>query len=246
MKRFLLVLSVLLTSLLGFTQGFSSKAPDHAIWTEILQKNVAENGAVNYKGILAEREKFDQYIDVLTSHHPHDGWSSNEQLAYWINAYNAFTVKLIVDNYPVKSIKELGGKIYKVNTPWDIKFIVIEGEKYDLNNIEHGIIRKQFAEPRIHFAVNCASSSCPALRNEAFTAEKLEVQLEEQASAFVNDTRKNKIAADHAELSKIFSWFKGDFNKESSVIDFINKYSKVKLTDDTKIEFQEYLWDLNE
>jgi hypothetical protein len=133
-------------------------------------------------------------------------WSESAQLAYWINVYNAFTIKLIIDHYPVESIKDIGSKIQVpfINSPWDIKLIEIEGKKYDLNNVEHSILRKDFEEPRIHFAIVCASFSCPKLRREAFTAEKLEEQLQEQAVDFINDPAKNSISKNKAEVSKIF------------------------------------------
>jgi hypothetical protein len=178
---------------------------------------------------------------------PHKkNWSANEQKAYWINAYNAFTVSLIVSKYPVKSIKDIGGKIYKVNTPWDIKFITIGGKKYDLNNIEHGILRKKYDDPRIHFALVCAAISCPRLRNEAYTAAKLDAQLEAAGKDFLNDTAKNNIRADQADLSKYFTWYQGDFTKKGSLVEFINKYSQIKIDNNTKINYLDYNWSLNE
>lgn len=226
--------------------SFSQENKKHQIWNELLQTNVDEKGNVNYKGFISEKAKLQKYLDALSKEAPKRDWSKNEKLAYWINAYNAFTVKLIIDNYPTKSIKDLGGAIYKINTPWDIKFITIEGKSYDLNNIEHGILRKEFDEPRIHFAVNCASISCPVLRNEAFVAGKLEQQLNEQTSRFINDPIRNKINSTTAELSKIFSWFKGDFTKDGTLEAFINQYAKTKITSQTKISFMEYNWNLNE
>ncbi len=226
--------------------SFSQENKKHQIWNELLQKNVDEKGNVNYKGFISEKAKLQKYLDALSKEAPKRDWSKNEKLAYWINAYNAFTVKLIIDNYPTKSIKDLGGAIYKINTPWDIKFITIEGKSYDLNNIEHGILRKEFNEPRIHFAVNCASISCPVLRNEAYVAEKIEQQLHEQAFRFINDPIRNKINSKTAELSKIFSWFKGDFTKNGTLEVFINQYSKTKITSQTKVSFMEYNWNLNE
>lgn len=226
--------------------SFSQENKKHQIWNELLQKNVDEKGNVNYKGFISEKAKLQKYLDALSKEAPKRDWSQNEKLAYWINAYNAFTVKLIIDNYPTKSIKDLGGAIYKINTPWDIKFITIEGKSYDLNNIEHGILRKEFDEPRIHFAVNCASISCPVLRNEAYVAEKIEQQLHEQSFRFINDPIRNKINSKTAELSKIFSWFKGDFTKKGTLEVFINQYSKTKITSQTKVSFMEYNWNLNE
>jgi hypothetical protein len=219
----------------------------HSQWTSLLTKYVDDKGMVNYKGFKKEEATLDKYLAVLSDNHPTSSWSKDDQLAFWINAYNAFTVKLIVKNYPVKSIKELGGSIYRVNTPWDIKFIKIGKETYDLNNIEHNIIRKEFNEPRIHFALNCASASCPPLRKEAYVGSKLEKQLSDQSRVFINDKSKNKIGKDKAELSKLFTWFKGDFTaKHASVQAFINQYSTSKITDKTAISYLEYSWDLNE
>ena len=207
---------------------FSQENKTHKTWNELLTKNVDAEGHVNYKGFIKDSVKFKTYLSALEKEAPKDSWTKDEKLAYWINAYNAFTVKLIIDNYPVKSIKDIGGSLYKINTAWDIKFINIEGEEYDLNNIEHGIIRKDFNEPRIHFAVNCASASCPILRNEAFVGAKLDAQLTDQARTFINDGVRNKITKDKAELSKIFRWFSGDFTKDKTLIEFINQYSNTK------------------
>lgn len=225
----------------------NSNPVSHDIWNGLLQKNVDANGHVNYKGFKSEEAQLEKYLNILRAAHPNtDKWSKDERLAYWINAYNAFTVELIIKNYPCKSIKDLGGAIYKVNTPWDIKFITIQGITYDLNNIEHDIIRKEFNEPRIHFAVNCASVSCPNLRNEAFVASRLNEQLDDQARKFINDKSKNNISANSAQLSKLFTWFKGDFTKQGTVVAFINKYSTVKLGEKAKIDYLEYNWNLNE
>ena len=236
--------------LLIFPLGILSQAQEHlehTQWTNLLKKYVDAKGNVNYKGFKKDEAALDKYLSILSDNHPNSTWSKDDQLAYWINAYNAFTVKLIVKNYPVKSIKELGGGIYKVNTAWDIKFIKIGDETYDLNNIEHGIIRKDFNEPRIHFAVNCASESCPPLRNEAFVGANLEKQLAEQSRNFLNDKSKNIITAEKAQLSKLFTWFKGDFtDKYESINAFINEYSSVKISDDTEISYLDYSWKLND
>ncbi len=217
-------------------------------WNELLQKHVSAQGNVDYQGFKDDSPQLNSFLTKLKAHHPNDkNWSEAEQIAYWINAYNAFTVKLIVDNYPLKSIKEIGGSIPFVNTSWDIKFFEIEKNLYDLNDIEHGILRKKYVEPRIHFAVNCASVSCPRLLNEAFVPERLEEQLTQVATSFINNETKNLITPQKASLSKIFSWFSGDFEKtHDNITAFINQYSKVKITDQTKIEYMDYDWNLNE
>lgn len=220
---------------------------DHKLWDELTKEHVTSQGFVNYKGFIQDSTKLNKYLGMLSANHPTEKWTSDQRKAYWINAYNAFTVKLIIDNYPVESIKDLGGSIYKVNTPWDIKFINIEGNEYDLNNIEHSILRKEWEDPRIHAAVNCASVSCPALRKGAFTAKNLDEQLDEQMNAFINDTSKNKITKDQLKLSKIFKWFTGDFkNVSPSVIAYLKEYSNVEISEDAEIDYFEYDWALND
>lgn len=220
----------------------------HQLFDNLLKKHVDPNGLVDYKGFQKDRDELRKYLDLLQSTSPGDNWSDEEQMAYWINVYNAFTIDLILEHYPLKSIKDIGSSIQIpfVNTPWDIKFIEIGGEIYDLNNVEHGILRKRWEEPRIHFAINCASNSCPVIRSEAYTAQKLEGQLEDQASKFINDDSKNDITASEAKLSKIFDWYGGDFKNEMPLRDFINQYADVKITNATKVSFKEYDWRLNE
>lgn len=241
---FLLLIAIQFSSITIFSQS----PPSHDIWDQLTKKYVDNKGFVNYLGFKKDRAEFDKYLKTLSDSKPSDKWSRNEQMAFWINAYNAFTVDLILQHYPVKSIKDIGAaiKIPFVNTPWDIKFIRIGGNKYDLNNLEHGILRKKFDDPRIHFAVNCASYSCPALRNEAYTAAKLDVQLDDAGRDFLNDKTKNKVSADNPKLSKLFSWYKGDFTKKSSLITFLNKYSAIKINEKADIDNMNYDWTLNE
>ncbi len=235
-----------MTCLFAAVCTFAQKAPSHQQWDKLLKKHVNASGLVNYKGFQKDKAELDAYLKTLSDNAPQSNWSTSEQKAYWINAYNAFTVSLILQHYPVKSIKDIAGNIYKINTPWDIRFINIGGKKYDLNNIEHGILRKKFDDPRIHFALVCASISCPRLRNEAYTAAKLGAQLEDAGKEFLNDKSKNNITAGRAELSKYFSWYKGDFTKNGSLADFINKYSQTKINGDTHINSLDYNWSLNE
>ncbi len=226
----------------------NSKPVTHQLWTDVLQKYVSLEGKVNYNGLKNDKAQFDAYLKLLGSVHPNDSWEKNEQLAYWINAYNAFTVELILINYPVKSIRDIGGliKIPGIQSAWDIEFIKIEGREYSLGFIEHKILLKEFSEPRIHFAINCASYSCPKLIQEAYTPDKLDAQLTGAAKTFLTDPEKNLISPDKIEVSKIFDWYKDDFTKKSSLIIFLNKYSAVKIKDDAKIYYMEYNWNLNE
>lgn len=219
----------------------------HDLWDALLKKHVRADGMADYKGFVKDSVRLSQYLDLLASAHPQASWSRAEQMAYWINAYNAFTVKLIVDYYPVQSIKDIKKGIPFVNTVWDIKFINIQGKTYDLNNIEHNILRPQFKDARIHAAINCASISCPRLHNEAFTAAKLEKQLEAVTRSFINDPVRNRVSADKGELSAIFNWFSGDFKRDAgSVRNFVNKYAKIKLSESAKITYLDYDWGLND
>ncbi|MFK7935719.1 MAG: DUF547 domain-containing protein [Saprospiraceae bacterium] len=227
----------------------NSKPVNHALWDTLVNEHVTASGDVDYKGFIADSTRFNNYLDLLSSAHPNKkNWSRDEQLAYWINAYNAFTVKIIIDNYPVESIKNIKEGLPFVSDTWTVEFIKIEDRMYNLNNIEHGIIRPNFKEPRIHFAVNCASISCPKLRNEAFTAEKLEKQLAEQARDFLRDESKNKFtSSEEVKLSKIFDWFKGDFKeKYPSVTAFVNEYGPIKLDTDASLDYLDYDWNLND
>ncbi len=215
------------------------KKPNHSTWNDLLKKYVSSTGKVNYKGLKGEKTKIDNYINQLIAFTSQTDWSRNEKLAYWINLYNAITVKLILDNYPLKSIKDLyNGK------PWDKKLVTIDSKTYSLNNIENDIIRPKFNDARIHFAVNCAAKSCPKLMNGAFLPEKLNYQLNKQAKGFINGS-KNNITASSITISKIFDWYKDDF-KHGNIIDFLNQYSNTQINPNASINFNEYDWKLNE
>jgi Protein of unknown function, DUF547 len=222
---------------------------DHSAFDRLLKKHVNDKGQVSYKGFKADQKEFNQYLAALSKTPPTAAWSKQEQMAYWINAYNAYTIRLILDHYPVQSIKDIGSKIKIpfVTTPWAAKFFSIGGKKMSLDEIEHGNLRKNYNDPRIHFALVCASVSCPSLRNEAYTAARLDSQLDDQGRDFLNNPTKNKVSKSSAQLSKYFDWYKGDWNENGqSVVKWVNKYSKTKLDANAKIEFQDYNWNLNE
>lgn len=242
-------ITVFIISILFALTSFSQKRISHSSFDELLQKYVDDDGMVNYKDFGKDRAKLKSYLSMIEANPPQGSWSEDEKLAYWINAYNAFTIELILENYPVKSIKDIGStiKIPFVNTPWDIKFINIGDEEYDLNNLEHGIIRKEFEEPRIHFALVCAAVSCPKLQNRAYLPEKLDEQLTKAATDFLSDSDKNKIKnSDKATLSKLFNWYGGDFTKSMSLVEYINQYSETKLNKKADIDWKDYDWALNE
>ncbi len=245
---FLLALPFLFSSCEVKDLRSDAKPIKHDAWTALLQKHVDKEGQVNYSGFIEDSLAFNAYLSLLEKNHPDPkSWTKDEQLAYWINAYNAYTVKLITKHYPVQSIKDIKRGIVFVSTVWDINFINIGTANYSLNNIEHGIIRKKFSDPRIHFAVNCASVSCPALRNEAFEANTLDQQMEEQSRRFLSDAAKNKITPTEIKISKIFTWFGGDFKKGGykGVVDFISKHSTVNLNPAVKKSYLDYDWGLN-
>ena len=210
----------------------------HNSWNELLQKHVSNKGNVNYKGFKSDRVKFYAYIEHLQNNAPDNSWTRNDKLAYWINAYNAFTIDLILRNHPIQSIKDL-------KNPWDQRLWKIESKWYTLNDIEHQILRKM-NESRIHFAIVCASVSCPKLQNTAFTASDLEKQLTVSTKEFLSDTSKNELSVNNIKLSKIFKWFAKDFKIDGSIIDFLNKYSEISISDKAKKSYLDYNWDLND
>lgn len=226
----------------------SSTQPSYKTWNSLLHEYVNDKGLVNYKGMINDSAKLDEFLHDLSTHAPNPKkWTKDERMAFWINAYNAFTVKLITMHYPVKSIKDIGPKIqvYKVNTPWQIKFFSIGGQKMNLDDIEDGILRKRFDDPRIHFALVCAALSCPPLRDEAYTPDKLDTQLNAQAKKFLDEKDKNIISSDKIDISSIFKWYKGDFTKHQSLIAFLNKYAPVKINSNASINYVKYNWNLN-
>ncbi len=207
------------------------------LWNEVLQKHVNAAGDVNYSN-LKNSAPFQEVLRGFAKEVPTNSWSSNEKKAYWINVYNAFTLELIIQNLPLKSITDL-------DKPWDKKFIVLQGESYSLNQIEHEILRKDFKDPRIHFAINCASISCPKLLNKAFYPENLNASLERLSKEFINDSSRNSISPNKIVISSIFDWFKEDFTQGQSLIAFLNTYSSVKIQQGAKVEYGEYNWNLN-
>ncbi len=227
-------------SALGSTQQALIK---HDLWDEILNRYVEVDGNVKYGELLNNQIELDEYLSRLSQNPPGKNWNIHEQLAYWINAYNAFTVKLILNHYPLESIKDISSGLPMINSPWDIKFFKIGGVDFDLNTIEHQILRK-LDEPRIHFAINCASYSCPVLRKEAYTAEQLETQLEHQTSVFINNPNKNKINQKETYISKIFDWFSSDFDSLGGDNALLKKYHS-EFNDKNDIQYMDYDWSLN-
>jgi len=247
----------IVTSILIFVITKNVSAQEHQLFTVILQKYVV-NGLVDYKS-LKNDNRLDKYLSQLSNTDP-DKLKRDEKFAFWINAYNAFTLQIVTENYPIESITDLnaGGKILAYllgNTVWDKEFITINNKKYSLNNIEHEILRKM-NEPRIHFAIVCASISCPELLNEAYEANTLEKQLESQTRKFLNGKSRNEFNLKNrqAHISEIFNWFDDDFgDSDENVLMFISKYVPENTSrdiksnvNDWKIFYNDYNWNLNE
>jgi len=193
---------------------------NHAAWTALLRKHVrlvrgGQATQVAYAGFKADRAALKAYLDSLSAVTPatFGGWAKAERQAFLINAYNAFTVELILTRYPdLKSIKDLGSLL---SSPWKPKWIALLGNQVSLDDIEHAMLRKRgdYDDPRVHFAVNCASIGCPALREEAFVAARLDAQMDEQTLRFMTDRTRNRYNAQRGrlEVSKIFDWYGEDF-----------------------------------
>jgi hypothetical protein len=227
----------------------TSSPVSHTAWDALLQKHVRPEGEVHYRGFLQDSLQLRQYLDQLGQNPPNDQhWTPDERKAYFLNLYNAATVLLILRHYPVQSIKDIGPslQIPFVRSTWTIPFINISGQTFTLDNIEHGIIRKEFADPRIHFAVNCAARSCPVLHHRAYRGEGLNEQLDQQARQFINDPRFNRLAPDSIQVSSIFKWYSGDFPKGTAFIDYLNQYSEVKINPTATVTYADYDWKLNE
>lgn len=215
MMRYFLWLGLIMVAPALFAQE-----RDHQIWDKLLKQHVTvmDHGAVtsvNYAGFAKDRSLLQNYLKTLASisRHEFDEQSKDAQLALLINLYNAATVELILSGYPdLTSIKDLGSFFW---SPWKKKIVSLFGELISLDELEHGLIRgsDRYREPRIHFAVNCASIGCPALRAEAYRADRLEAQLEDQTRLFLTDRSRNRYANNQLEVSSIFNWYREDFEK---------------------------------
>lgn len=211
---------------------------NHGSFGALLKDNVSKDGVVNYTGFIKNKKALRAYITSLGEEMPTNDWAKEDKLAYWMNAYNAMTVDLILRNLPLKSIKD-------IDKPWNQRLWKLGDKWYNLDEIEHQILRKM-DDPRIHFGINCASFSCPPLLNEAFTSQKVDFQLEKLAKNFVNDTQRNSISENSVKVSKIFNWFAKDFKKNGTLIDFLNKYAATPINSKAKVRYKDYNWDLND
>jgi hypothetical protein len=269
-RKFLIAVGVCLPT--AGAQGKSHAAAfdhTHAAWTRLLWRHVVllrggQASQVDYVGLAQVRSQLKTYLSALSSitEKGFMGFSQSQRQAFLINAYNAFTVELILTKYPnLTSIKALGSFF---SSPWKPKWISLLGGKVSLDDIEHSMLRQPgvYDDPRVHFAVNCASIGCPMLREEAFTATCLEVQLEEQTSRFMSDRTRNRWddAGGRLQLSSIFDWYGDDFKRGDrgivSLQVFAGRYAE-RLTDSPSgqqrirsgrfdVAFQDYDWSLND
>ena len=228
----------------------------YTAWTAVLTQYQNESGQIRYGALKKDTEtkghNFTSFLDEIAKvgSTQYKELSRNDKMAFLINSYNALTIKLILDNYPTKSIKSIGGFFKK---PWDIEFFsLLDGKLKSLDPIEHKFLRPVFKDYRVHAAVNCASVSCPNLRHEAFVADRLDSQLDEQMRLWLADNTKNNFGGDQKiEISKIFDWYKDDFTQSGGgVLEVLKKYApdnvKEKLAKNPSISYLDYNWNLNE
>ena len=224
----------------------------HAIFTGVLTQYV-KDARVDYAALKAHPQDLNHYLDqaAAVTKDEFKKWSEPQQIAFLSNSYNAYTLRLIVDHYPLKSIKDIGSIF---SGPWDQPVVKLFGEATTLNAVEHKMLRKDYSEPRIHFALVCAAKGCPPLRSEAYVADRLNEQLDDQAKQFLATPNKNRVEAGEqvVYLSPIFKWYGGDFEKKSgSVLAALKPYwpekaAAVLSKGDFKIRYTDYDWSLNE
>lgn len=226
---------------------------EHRSWTAILSGYVRD-GSVDYRGLADHGQPaLNAYLAALGAASPGEaGWRREERLAFWINAYNAFTIRLILDHYPLRSIRSIG---FLPLAAFRTKFIPLgaRGIPISLNAVENEILRRQFQDARIHFAIVCASKSCPALRSEAYRSSVIDGQLDEAARAFLDDASKNRWepASRTLYLSSIFKWFRDDFERAGGTLPaFVGRYVRqpdaaALGVDNVRVVFLDYDWSLN-
>jgi len=253
MTRFKTIPQLFAVALCFATLNLHSIAADfdqsHAIFDGVLKQYV-KNARVDYAALKAHPQDLNRYLDQVAavSKAEFKQWSEPQQIAFLSNVYNAYTLRLIIENYPLQSIKDIGGWF---SGPWDQPVVKLFGETINLNTLEHKVLRVDYAEPRFHFALVCAAKGCPPLRGEAFVGTRLEEQLVDQAKQFLAETTKNRVDAANRTvyLSPIFKWYGGDFEKKSgSVLAALKPYwpGKAPATDGFKIRYTDYDWSLNE
>lgn len=235
---------------------YSAQTINHQIWDTFLIRYIHPENGINLldysQASKQGKKQLNKYIKQLaTTKIVH--YNRQEQKAFWINLYNALTVRLIVNAYPVESIQSV--KLKKLSfsefSPWDRQLVALNGVKLTLNNIEHKILRSYWSDPRIHYAVNCASISCPNLANQAYTAENIEAMLNNAAISYINHPRAVKfIDSKTIKLSSIYQWYSEDFGGyDEAILSHLKQYAKRPLTNQLKAfsgrMTYHYNWDLN-
>ncbi|MFT7670102.1 MAG: hypothetical protein ACI8X5_002809 [Planctomycetota bacterium] len=231
----------------------------HAKWSAVLGRAL-QGSDIDYAVLKKDRAGLDAYLKVLEGVKSEDfaEWSRKQRYAFWVNAYNAYTIRLVVDHYPLKSIKDIGDE--KLGT-WDRAFIPLKplflkakGDKLSLNDIEHEILRKRYADARVHAAVNCASKGCPPLVGKAFTAKGLDAQLDMAVQTWLADETRNRFDARKrtAEISEIFNWFAEDFVRDGkSVSGWLARFAPEEergwlVKEKVTLRYRDYDWALND
>jgi len=245
-KIALLIPGLILAAALGLYPSEASARVNNDIYAGLLAQYVTK-GRVDYDGFKQDEKRLDDYLAVLSATDA-DSLSHNDKFAFYINAYNAFTIKLILTKYPgINSIKEIGSFF---SSPWSKEFISLNGRTVSLDYIEHEVLRPLFKDPRVHFAINCASKGCPPLLGVPYEGKILEAQLDAVTRAFVNDKKFNFLKENTLFLSRIFTWFEEDFNGKPLL--FIRQYAeddfRAKLDasgPEIKLIYLDYDWTLN-
>ena len=213
----------------------------HAAYNAILKAHVT-NGLVDYRALKAQPAGLDRYLDNLAAVTAPElkAWTEPQQIAFLVNLYNAATLKLIVDHYPIESIKAIGSRF---KGPWDQPVVRLRGRTITLNNLEHDILRKDYSEPRLHMALVCAAKGCPPLRTEAYVAERLSAQLDDQSRTYLAGPNGLRIDRKKGEMrvSAIFKWYRRDF---TSVPAFVARFSDHDI-EGLKLKYLPYDWSLN-
>jgi hypothetical protein len=215
---------------------------DHSNYDKLLKKYVNEAGFVDYAGMKKEQAALKSYLVYLSVNPPQQDWETGEQFAYYINLYNASTLDIIMDNNMPGSIQDIKGPFGQV---WIKNFIVVDGQQYSLADIEKSVLQKM-GDPRIHFAINCASFSCPKLLNTAYTGKNVNKMMTEAANEFINSDKNDLSDPNNPKLSSIFNFYPKDFEAHSgTVIKYINQYADKKINEGASIEYKDYDWSLN-
>ncbi|HBR14502.1 MAG TPA: hypothetical protein DD723_03030 [Candidatus Omnitrophica bacterium] len=251
------IISIFLGIYVACLLPFPAFASDYSSWQKFLDLYL-KDGLVNYAAVKDDSALLKAVVLQLENvkKEEYDRWSQDEKKAFWINAYNIEAMKLVLDHYPLKrslglqALRYPANSIQQIPDVWNQEARIILGKKVSLNYIENEILRKEFQDPRIHFAIVCASLGCPVLRDEPYVFDRLDSQLNDAVTKFMQDRKKFNYDA-HSNtfyISSIFKWFKEDFEKAGGSIAFIKKYipQNKNLPDNGKIQWLDYDWSLNE